>query len=526
MIKLVSFLGTGLYGLCTYTNEYGTAQKTRYMACVAAELYKVDIVSIIMTSEAKTVHGDNLEEEFEKFKFQPFKEVCIKSGKNQDELWDAFDKLKHELRFGLDEKLTSNDTVVVDITHGFRSQPFFAAAVLMFLKSVDTDAPKIKVVYGAWEARTGGLADPSFGKFVPKLGEPEDAEAPVWDLTPFIELLDWSNALHLFLKTGRPRGLESLESFAPDLVKSLTLFGDDLITGRTGSLLLGTADRPSSSKLAYQAVTKIKENPSNNLQPLKDVLERVEKWLKPLQYEHQDLAGEKAKDAIVSLARLYLELERYFEVMGTVKEGSVSLEGTPEASKPGSLSMDDKKRLKESLQGVDIKSSREARNDLMHMGYKQKALTPAEIKQEAINALEKLQELNKHQKKVYTKGAFVNLSNHPSEGWPKDQIDEALRISHAPIIKDLPFPDVDAGMSSDELVEQAKKIAGKAKEKCKNCEPKIVMVQGDFTFSWLVIQHLKAMQITCVAATTKRIVEQDGQAKRSYFQFVRFREYL
>jgi hypothetical protein len=127
---------------------------------------------------------------------------------------------------------------------------------------------------------------------------------------------------------------------------------------------------------------------------------------------------------------------------------------------------------------------------------------------------------------VVMKGAFINLSNHPSKGWPKEQIDEALRMSHATIIKDLPFPNINAEMSSDELVEQAKKIAGEVEEKCEDCEPKIAMVQGDFTFSWLVVQYLKAMNITCVAATTRRIVEQEGQVKKSYFQFARFREYL
>src|SRR5207302_1058631 len=74
--------------------------------------------------------------------------------------------------------------VAFDVTHAFRSQPFFAAAVTAFVRAIDRDPPAIRVFYAAFDARKDGIT-------------------PVWELTPFIELLDWAQSMMLFLHTGR-----------------------------------------------------------------------------------------------------------------------------------------------------------------------------------------------------------------------------------------------------------------------------------------------------------------------------------
>ena len=49
------------------------------------------------------------------------------------------------------------------------------------------------IVYGAFEAK-----------------DSNGGEAPVWDLTPFLLLMDWNNALDKFMKSGNARELSLL----------------------------------------------------------------------------------------------------------------------------------------------------------------------------------------------------------------------------------------------------------------------------------------------------------------------------
>jgi hypothetical protein len=52
-----------------------------------------------------------------------------------------------------------------------------------------------------------------------------------------------------------------------------------------------------------------------------------------------------------------------------------------------------------------------------------------------------------------------------------------------------------------------------------------VHIMGEMTFTFRLITVLKKAGIFCIAATTKRNVVQEGNAKISYFEFIQFREY-
>ena len=60
--------------------------------------------------------------------------------------------------------------IVLDITHGFRSSPFFAAAAVAFTRLVDKNLADLQVVYGAFEARDANNI------------------TPIWDITPWLIL--------------------------------------------------------------------------------------------------------------------------------------------------------------------------------------------------------------------------------------------------------------------------------------------------------------------------------------------------
>ena len=133
---------------------------------------------------------------------------------------------------------------------------------------------------------------------------------------------------------------------------------------------------------------------------------------------------------------------------------------------------------------------------------------------------------------------FVNLSNHPSDKWSDKQLNAAKQmVNNGPII-DIPFPQIDPEMTSDDVIGLAKEYFFKhilnamydfeTHEAC----PIILHIMGEMCFTYNVVELAKNFtekdleNITCVASTTKRnVVEKEDGTKISTFEFVQFREY-
>jgi CRISPR-associated DxTHG motif protein len=79
---------------------------------------------------------------------------------------------------------------VLDVTHGYRSLPVLALMAAAYLR-VAADITVSKVVYGAYDAR-------------------QDDRAPVFDLTPFLELLEWTSATEQFVRAGNAEPIAAL----------------------------------------------------------------------------------------------------------------------------------------------------------------------------------------------------------------------------------------------------------------------------------------------------------------------------
>lgn len=116
--------------------------------------------------------------------------VRIPSGSGEAEGWEIFETLAGRLPQGA--------RVVFDMTHGFRSLPMLGFLALSYLRIVK-DVRIERVLYGAYESR--------------------DAQGvtPVFDLTPFVTLLDWAQASERFLDTGDTRRLSALARELPQL---------------------------------------------------------------------------------------------------------------------------------------------------------------------------------------------------------------------------------------------------------------------------------------------------------------------
>ena len=99
---------------------------------------------------------------------------------------------------------------------------------------------------------------------------------------------------------------------------------------------------------------------------------------------------------------------------------------------------------------------------------------------------------------------FVNLSNHPSVSWSREQLEAAKAYGE---VIDLPFPDVSPQMDEQELSLLADDYLQRVRDI--SPEPCTIHVMGELTFSFVMVSRLLAKGYTCVASTTI-----------SYFSFI------
>ncbi|MFN3588392.1 MAG: hypothetical protein ACK4UP_03355 [Spirosomataceae bacterium] len=114
---------------------------------------------------------------------------------------------------------------------------------------------------------------------------------------------------------------------------------------------------------------------------------------------------------------------------------------------------------------------------------------------------------------------LLNLTNHPSEGWPENQRNEAVKRYQS--ILDWPFPSIPPALSSEELDNWVSDY----QHKIIAIQPTAVHVMGEMTFCFRLIEKLKSAGIACIASTTERVTVQKENVKTAYFEFVQFRAY-
>lgn len=180
-MKAISFLGTSKYEETTYVwddREFRTRFFGETLPHFFPELERV-LVFITPTVQ-KHSNWAELQHRLGELAYP----VPIPEGHSEGELWEIFDALTGAV--------SEQETVIFDITNSFRSIPllvFLAAAYIRTARRVQVH----RVIYGAWEARNT-----------------ETNRSPVFDLTPFVTLLDWLTATNQFIYTGDARYLASL----------------------------------------------------------------------------------------------------------------------------------------------------------------------------------------------------------------------------------------------------------------------------------------------------------------------------
>lgn len=166
---LISVMGTSKYKETSYRFGGHVAAPSPFVVESIQHLFKPDTTYILMTKEADEQHGKALAE---KIQFSP---INIKLGRNEEELWELFQSVI--------EVIPEGESLIIDVTHGFRSQPMLLLSISIYLKVIKN--VKIShILYGAFDAKD------------------KEGIAPIFDLSPFLDIITWSFATEAFIKRG------------------------------------------------------------------------------------------------------------------------------------------------------------------------------------------------------------------------------------------------------------------------------------------------------------------------------------
>lgn len=118
---------------------------------------------------------------------------------------------------------------------------------------------------------------------------------------------------------------------------------------------------------------------------------------------------------------------------------------------------------------------------------------------------------------------LINCTNHPYEIWNDPQREAARAYGE---VKDLPFPAVSPEADSDELRAMTDEYA----ERIEKQKPDAVLVAGEFTFAFMLVDKLLQDGVKVLSSCSKRVTQEvkreDGtNEKKSVFLFERFRDY-
>ena len=228
-MKVISFLGIGQYKTTFYTwqnNEY----ETEFFAEAVAHLLKPEEMIVCVTPTVregeKSRNWANLQKRFEAASIQ-YCGLEIPEGHSENELWAIFDALTGAVLEG--------EEVVFDLTNSFRSLPFLSFLAIAYLRIARNIKVK-HVLYGAYDAKD------------------QNNRSPVFDLTPFVALLDWTNATSRFLETGDGHSLSDLlKSGMPTGVQ----MGENLELRMLGQNMKYSAEAIQTVSLALQVTRPI-----------------------------------------------------------------------------------------------------------------------------------------------------------------------------------------------------------------------------------------------------------------------------
>jgi CRISPR-associated DxTHG motif protein len=316
---IVTFLGTGKYTSTTYVWNDDRTCTTCLFPVALAQWLEPSEMKVLLTKEAKA-HNNwrELQSQLD-CKVTP---VDIPDGRSEEELWRLFEKLTEKPTEKLTEKPTMNlssEEVVFDITHGFRSLPVFALLAAAFLQ-IARGVQLKHIVYGAYEARDN------------------QNRALVFDLRPFLTLLEWTTATDQFIKTGDARRIAHFlteehqalrragrSEEQEELPKHLKSLGKQI---ETVSLALGMMRPREALPEAHKLMKKLNEAKQEVYRwvpPCTVLLERVRDTYQSLAVAQPETDLDAHLQGQLQLIKWHRERQQYVAAVSLAREWMVSI---------------------------------------------------------------------------------------------------------------------------------------------------------------------------------------------------------
>jgi len=207
MLKALTFLGTGEYRPTTYVKHDDPNEicETHLFPEAVSKLYTPEQTVAFLTPSVKECKGDYLEHLQTKLGSK-FCTKEIPNGHSANDLWQIFQICA--------DSVDQNDEIILDITHAFRSLPLLIFTAAIYLRQVKSVHLK-HIIYGAYDAR-----------------DENTNLSPIFDLTPFVRLLDWTHAVNIFQNSGDARSIAGLAGDQSHIANVLTDLSAALFTNR------------------------------------------------------------------------------------------------------------------------------------------------------------------------------------------------------------------------------------------------------------------------------------------------------
>lgn len=387
--KLITFLGAGSYKKTKYRlfedkgeDENNIVETYYFQEALLEKLGKDIEVFVCLTKDAKKNNWDKRillkEEKFKKFSKHGleyyfnrnninYKIVDIEDGSSEDEIWKNFNTIT--------DIIDDEDEIYLDITYSFRSIPIMMMSILNYAKFTKN----IKVggiYYGAFEAKENGVA-------------------PIFNLTSFDTITDWTMGANNFIKSGNSRDLSKIivDTVEDDLkyknnnekkfyinVKQLNekidKFSEDLHTNRGMNISYSSDEL----KNKLEEIKKLGSFKDNKLKPLEKILEEI--------YNMVSDIGDNEVLNIHEIAKLSFELNMFQRSYTFLRENIINF-------------LYEKSNIEEIL-GInkikDIKKMSKVREDLLDI---------LRIKYGNENIILKTDEIELNKEQI-----FINLENY------------------------------------------------------------------------------------------------------------------
>lgn len=540
----ISFLGNTQYRPSTYVEEPGTPKKNFVQEVILDSLFKDwgqnDRIYIICTkgengSFAQNWEGNrsgtSLKTILQEKNYFPIVKTINLEEQSANDMWEVFDKVYSLIT-------SQEDELYLDVTNAFRSFTVFATTLLQYAQFM-TGAQVNEIYYSLFDPQTQSSRIQKLSSIV-ELQQCIEVASGVMKYGRFNKLaevlkqkglIEASNALTTIdgqfganrggeIKEGKSfkqlseqrRAINRTSLSSP--VKNVLNHAIDGLKDFKGQSCL--ENQLAAARWAFemgmlpQAYTfgkeyinaKVTELIGESYNPYRDIkeLEKRDKRKKYLEY----------LNAILALKPTDVYNKLFKDDLKTYEENTLAI-----------LELDLVKKLRDYYPDLN-----KYRNQICHAkngaNYKQLDDFFGEIFEKCIEILE-----NKDSSGTpdisQSHNIFINISNHPSQKWSSEQVQAASTYG---IIYDFAFPLIDESANEEQIAFEADILLNKISQIAPSPEQTTVHIMGEMTFTYAMVNLLKAAGYTCVASTSKRIVEElpDG-SKNVKFEFCQFREY-